>query len=80
MQSFRQFPLIDPDIPGELGGNFPDWDRAVELFHERWRAFASGATGPSSRNLADSPSRMKARIRLACADAAIGDHRVGTPR
>lgn len=44
MQCFRQFPLMDPDLPRELGGDSVDRDRAVMLFHERWQELGAGAT------------------------------------
>jgi phenylacetic acid degradation operon negative regulatory protein len=44
MQSFRQFPLLDPDLPTELGGESVARDNVVDLFHERWYELEKGAT------------------------------------
>lgn len=44
MQNFRKFPLLDPDLPAELGGQSGARDKAVDLFHHRWYELERGAT------------------------------------
>ncbi len=44
MQSFRKFPLLDPDLPAELGGQSGTRDKVVDLFHHRWHELEKGAT------------------------------------
>jgi phenylacetic acid degradation operon negative regulatory protein len=44
MQSFRQFPVMDPDLPAELGGKSVLRDQVVNLFHDRWHELEKGAT------------------------------------